>query len=94
MRKKAESASMRTWNGRSGRPSGRISAAEGWKIALSPAPASSSPTSAPAGYSARVAHVALEERTRPSAPSTIHAQASARTWCRGEGKLSLSLRRL
>src|SRR5882762_2871260 len=78
-RKNPDSASMRTWNGRSGRPAGRIAALGGAPIAHSPVTASASDTSAPTGNAAPVMSRGVRINASPITPSPIQITASVTT---------------
>src|SRR5712692_9366660 len=78
-RKNPDSASMRTWNGRSGRPAGRNAAQGGAPIAHSPVAASASDTSAPTGNAAPVMSRGVRINASPITPNPIQITASVTT---------------
>src|SRR5436190_2604229 len=84
-RKNAESASTRTWNGRSGRPSGSVAASCGAPIARNATTASATPTAAPAGNSTRLTMRSRRSAAMPSAPIASHATMAARISVEAEG---------
>jgi len=75
-RKNPDNASRRTWNGRSGRPAGRIALLGGAPIAHRPIAASASDTSAPAGNTAPVMSRGARMHASPITPSPIQITAS------------------
>ncbi|MNC95349.1 hypothetical protein D3C83_124450 [compost metagenome] len=62
---------MRTWNGRSGRPAGRMAVLGAAPIAHNPVAASNSDTSAPAGNTAWVISRGARMNARPITPRPI-----------------------
>ena len=70
---------MRTWNGRSGSPSGSTVEAGSVPMAKSATTASARPTAALAGNSMWLMNGRLRGRTSPTAPIAIQAAIPART---------------
>ncbi len=75
-RKNPDSASMRTWNGRSGRPAGRIAALGGAPIAHNPVSRQRSDTSAPTGNATPVMSRGVRINASPinTQPDPDHCQ--------------------